>query len=67
MTDETDPVAAFLTWAEMDRGRSPHTLVRYRATLAQIPDPINATPEDIEAWWATRYGMSPATPANELA
>ena len=67
MTGEPDAVAAFLAWAERDRGRSPHTLTRYRATLAQIPDPIDATIEDIEAWWATRYDLSPATRANELA
>jgi len=57
----------FLTWAERDRNRSPHTLARYRATLAQLPDPAGATVEQVEAWWATRLDMAPATRANELA
>ena len=62
--------ADFLAWAERDRGRSPHTLARYRATLAslaEVADPATATAEQVEAWWATRYDASPATRANELA
>lgn len=62
-----DVVTDFLTWAERDRLRSPATLARYRTVLAQIPDPINATVEDVEAWWATRYDKAPATRQNELA
>lgn len=61
------PVEQFLHWAERDRNRSPHTIARYRAVLDQIPDPLAATVEDIEAWWATRYDKSPATRENELA
>ena len=57
----------FLTWAERDRNRSPNTLARYRAVIAQLPDPINATVAEMEEWWATRYDLSPATRANELA
>ena len=57
----------FLTWAERDRGRSPHTLARYRAVLAQIEHPETATREEIEAWWASRYDAAPGTRANELA
>lgn len=60
----------FLTWAARDRNRSPATLTRYRAVLADfadMADPVTATLEDVEAWWASRYGMSPATRANELA
>lgn len=57
----------FLTWAERDRNRSPHTLARYRSTLAQIPDPLRASREEIEAWWESRYDLSPASRANELA
>jgi site-specific recombinase XerD len=57
----------FYTWAERDRKRSPRTIARYRATLSQIPDPIAATQADVEAWWATRFDMSEATRANELA
>lgn len=57
----------FLTWAERDRNRSPNTLARYRAVLAQLDDPVGATLSDVETWWATRYDMSEATRANELA
>lgn len=57
----------FLTWAELDRRRSPHTLARYRRVLGQIEDPATATVAQVEAWWATRYGASPATRENELA
>src|SRR5690606_40207425 len=61
---------AFLTWADRDRGRSPHTLARYRAVLASLEpfgDPLTIDRDGIEAWWATRYDASPATRANELA
>lgn len=60
-------VEEFLRWAEMDRRRAVATLDRYRAVLGQIPDPLNATMAEIEAWWATRYEMSEATRSNELA
>ena len=60
-------VEQFLTWAERDRLRSPSTLARYRAVLAQLPDPATANESDVEAWWATRYDKSPATRTNELA
>ena len=57
----------FLAWAERDRNRSPHTLARYHAVLGQLDDPATATREDVEAWWATRLHLAPATRANELA
>ncbi len=60
-------VEAFLTWARDDRRRSPNTVKRYASVLAQVPSPETATVEEIEAWWATRLGMSPATRENELA
>lgn len=60
-------VEDFYTWAERDRRRSPNTLARYRATLGQLDDPLAATVEQVEAWWATRFDMSEATRANELA
>lgn len=63
-------VEGFLDWSQRDRGRSPHTLARYRATLAsltQICDPATATPDQVETWWATRYHLSPASRSNELA
>lgn len=57
----------FIEWAERDRNRSPQTLIRYRAVLAQIPDPESATRDQVEAWWDTRLDLAPATRANELA
>lgn len=63
----TTPVEDFLEWAARDRNRSPHTMSRYRAVLAMIDNPATATREDVEAWWATRRDLSPATRANELA
>lgn len=57
----------FLSWSAQNRGRSKHTLTRYRAVLSQIDHPEAATIEQIEAWWATLYDKSPATRANELA
>ena len=61
LTDE------FLTWAERDRGRSPHTLARYRRVLSQLHDPGAATLEQVETWWKSRYDQEPATRENELA
>lgn len=60
----------FLAWAERDRLRSPHTLARYRAVLADVAkhgDPATLTLDEAEAWWATRYHVAPGTRANELA
>lgn len=61
----------FIQWATNDRRRSPHTIARYRAVLGAIfpayGDPETIDTEAIEAWWATRYVMSPGTQANELA
>jgi integrase/recombinase XerD len=62
-----DPVEAFIAWAQNDRNRSPHTISRYRATLAQLDDPLNADLDTIQAWWDTRLEQAPATRANELA
>lgn len=64
---ETDVLERFLTWAEVDRRRSPNTLRRYRATLAQLEHPVTATQADVEAWWATRTDKSESTRSNELA
>jgi len=63
----TDLVADFLAYAERDRNRSPHTIARYRAVLAMVPDAGHATPEEIQVWWESRFDMSPGTRANELA
>jgi len=67
----TDLIDGFLTYAERDRNRSPHTLARYRAVLGQVfpdyGDPATIDREAIEAWWSTRYDLSPGTRSNELA
>lgn len=62
-----DHIEQFLRWAELDRRRSPNTIIRYKATLDQLFDPLGMTVEDIEEWWQTRYHLSAATRANELA
>lgn len=68
MSEATD---AFLRWAEEDRLRSEHTLTRYRAVFATLApfagDPAAATMDEIQAWWNSRLGKSPATRQNELA
>jgi len=73
-------VEKFLEWAEFDRLRSPHTVTRYRATLASlstIADPATATTLDIDRWWVVRRSIinrdgstrprSAASRSNELA
>lgn len=63
-----DPlVNAFFAWSTRDSRRSPRTIERYWYTLKQIPSPSTATIAEFEEWWATRYELSPATRANELA
>lgn len=62
--------ADFLEWAELDRERSQHTMVRYRATLDSLrvfADPATATVAQVEEWWKSRYGAASGTRANELA
>jgi len=57
----------FLAYAEQDRLRSVHTLARYRTVLAQLDDPLTVTPQQIDAWWRSRFDKSAATRSNELA
>jgi integrase/recombinase XerC len=61
----------FLIWAERDRVRSQNTLKRYRSVFGQLAaldiDPVSATREDVERWWASRFDRSAATRDNELA
>ena len=63
----TELAEAFIAYATQDRERSPHTIARYRAVLAQLDNPATATQDDIQAWWESRYHLSPSTRANELA
>lgn len=61
----------FIEWSTRDRRRSPNTIARYRAVLGdvfpQYGEPETITTEAIEAWWSTRFDLSPATRSNELA
>lgn len=60
-------IEKFIHWADKDRNRSPETLERYRLVLEQVGDPMNQSVDSIQEWWESRYEMSPATRANELA
>lgn len=64
---EDTNIEKFIHWAQADRGRSANTIARYRATLAQVDNPAEATLDQIEAWWNGRLELSPATRSNELA
>lgn len=44
-----------------------NTIARRRSVLRSIGNAGTATREDVEAWWATRRDLSPATRANDLA
>src|SRR5699024_9689620 len=60
----TNHIQDFLQWAERDRLRSPATIKRYQTVLAQLPDPLTATVEDIEARRTRHYDqIAPTTPA----
>lgn len=71
MTTPPGSVNAFLTYAQRDRNWTPATVARYGAVLTQISraigDPMTLNVEQVETWWATRFDLSPATRANELA
>ncbi len=66
-----DLTGRFIDWATRDRRRSPHTIARYRAVLADVfpgyGDPETISTEAIEAWWESRYQLAPATRSNDLA
>src|SRR5699024_3112485 len=50
--------------------RSPQTLRRYREVLENFisfADPIEATVDEVQEWWESRYHLSQATRANELS
>lgn len=67
----TELVEAYL-YELAAEGTSPNTIASRRRALrdlARLHDPVTATREDIEAWWAVRRDaeLSPATRANDLA
>ena len=47
--------------------RPPNTIAAARRVLRSLPDADTATREDVEAWWASRAHLSPATRSNDLA
>ena len=64
----TDPLS--VQWIqhcrEVDR-TPPNTLLRRESVLRSIGNAGTATREDVEAWWASRAHLSPATRSNDLA
>lgn len=45
----------------------PNTVARRRAVLSSLGSAGTASREQVEAWWATRRTLSPATRSNDLA
>ena len=60
-----DLAAQHLAWMKAEKQR-PNTIARRAAVLRSIPSPGTATREQIEAWWASRRHLSPATRASDL-
>ena len=56
-------------WLEhLTRERRPtNTIAAARRVMRSLPNASTATREDVEAWWASRAHMSPATRSNDLA
>jgi len=48
-------------------GQAANTLKRRAAVLRSVGNAGTAARDDLEAWWATRRGLSPATRSNDLA
>ena len=54
--------------AHLTQERRPaNTVAAARRVLRSLPDADTATREDVEAWWASRAHLSPATRSNDLA
>ena len=58
--------SAYIAHLTQER-RPPNTIAATRRVLRSLPDADTATREDVEAWWATRSHLSPATRSNDLA
>lgn len=56
----------FLAWCGSEHVPA-NTLARRTAVLRSVGNAGTAGREDIEAWWATRRDLSPATRSNDLA
>ena len=62
----TDPLENWFTYLAR-RNRSPETIRTYRSVLGGYPDPMTATVDDADAWWASLDHLSPAARAKNLA
>ena len=63
----TDPLSlAWIQWSRNERKPS-NTIARRISTLRYMPCAGTATREDVEAWWAGRSHLAPASRANNLA
>jgi site-specific recombinase XerD len=65
----TDPIEAFLSYAEHDRNRSPHTLARYYLVLSRLAAHgplLTIGLDEVQEWWESRFHLAPSTRANEL-
>ena len=63
----TDPLSA--RWLAYQRAERvpPNTALRRQATLRSIGNAGVASRDQVEAWWASRRHLSPATRSNDLA
>jgi integrase len=63
----TDPLSiAWIDWCRNEHV-PPNTISRRIATLRSLGNAGTATREDVEAWWAGRTNLAPASRANDLA
>ena len=54
--------------AHLTQERRPaNTVATARRVMRSLPNASDATREDVEAWWASRSHLSPATRSNDLA
>ena len=54
--------------AHLTQERRPaNTVAAARRVMRSLPNASDATREDVEAWWASRAHLSPATRSNDLA
>jgi integrase len=63
----TDPLSIlWLDWCEAEHLPA-NTVARRRATLRSVGHAGSMTREEVEAWWATRRDLAPASRSNDLA
>lgn len=71
LAPDLSAVDRFLEWSYWDRGRAPATIERYEVVLGQLAalgiDQLGATRGEVQVWWESRYGRSPATRKAELS